>query len=171
VGYLASGLGAGYLIGAAVGRHALARFGVRNVLGAAQLAIGGSFFALFNSPDLPVAVLATALLGIPGSILLVSVETHVQRIAPPGMLGRVGALFYAVDSLAAIVGALCGPALVTGLGLTAGLNAISAFALLAVVATWGSVPREAPRSAALSAPPPPVAAGDRRLPGRRRGRG
>ncbi|WP_277031793.1 hypothetical protein [Actinacidiphila oryziradicis] len=66
MGYLASSLGAGYLLGAAVGRHALARFGVRNVLGAAQLAIGGSFFALFNSPDLPVAVLAAALLGIPG---------------------------------------------------------------------------------------------------------
>jgi hypothetical protein len=51
------------------------------------------------------------------------------------MLGRVGALFYAVDSLAAIVGALSGPALITGLGLAAALNGISAFALLAVVVT------------------------------------
>lgn len=48
------------------------------------------------------------------------------------MLGRIGALFFAVDSLAAVVGALCAPTLVTALGLTPALNTISALALVAV---------------------------------------
>jgi spore maturation protein SpmB len=52
------------------------------------------------------------------------------------MLGRIGALFFAMDSLAAVIGALGAPALVTALGLTAALNTTSAFALFAAPVTW-----------------------------------
>ncbi|GAB3014799.1 MFS transporter [Streptomyces pseudoechinosporeus] len=132
VGYLISGLGAGFVVGSAVSRRVIARFGTRHILGATQLANGAAYFALFNAPNLPTAIAAAALIGLPGSILLISVETHIQRTAPPAMLGRISALFFAVDSLAAVVGALCAPALVTALGLTPALNTISALALVAV---------------------------------------
>jgi MFS family permease len=145
VGYLISGLGAGFIVGSAASRYVLARFTIRHVLSATQLANGVAYFALFNSPNLPIAITAAVLLGLPGSILLISVETHIQRTAPPDMLGRIGALFFAMDSLAAVIGALGAPALVAALGLTTALNTVSAFALLAVPVTWGSLPRSAPQ--------------------------
>jgi predicted MFS family arabinose efflux permease len=145
VGYLISGLGAGFIVGSAASRYVLARFTIRHVLSATQLANGVAYFALFNSPNLPIAITAAVLLGLPGSILLISVETHIQRTAPPDMLGRIGALFFAMDSLAAVIGALGAPALVAALGLTTALNTISAFALLAVPVTWSSLPRSAPQ--------------------------
>jgi MFS family permease len=143
VGYLISGLGVGFIMGSAASRHVLARFTIRHVLSATQLTNGVAYFTLFNSPSLPIAITAAALIGLPGSILLISVETHIQRTAPPDMLGRIGALFFAMDSLAAVIGALGAPALVAALGLTTALNTISAFALLAVPVTWGSLPRSA----------------------------
>ncbi|MEV0221995.1 MFS transporter [Streptomyces sp. NPDC050704] len=132
VGYLVSGLGAGFIAGSAVSRRVIARFSTRHILGTAQLANGAAYFALFNAPNLPTAIAAAALIGLPGSILLITVETHIQRTAPPTMLGRIGAIFFSVDSLAAVVGALCAPALVATLGLTPALNTISALALTAV---------------------------------------
>lgn len=146
VGYLISGLGAGFVMGSAASRHLLGRFTLRQTLGLAQLANGAAYFTLFNSPDLATAVAAAVLIGLPGSVLLVSVQTHLQRTAPPGMLSRVGALFFAMDSLAMVIGALGGPALVALLGLTAALNAISASALLAAPLTWGLLPRPGPSS-------------------------
>jgi MFS family permease len=132
VGYLISGLGAGFVVGSAISRRVIARFSTRHILSTTQLANGAAYFALFNAPNLPTAIAAAALIGLPGSVLLISVETHIQRTAPPAMLGRIGALFFAVDSLAAVVGALCAPALVTTFGLTPALNTISALALVAV---------------------------------------
>ncbi|MEW1860319.1 MFS transporter [Streptomyces sp. NPDC088194] len=163
VGYLVSGLGAGYVIGSAVSRRALLALGIRRVLGATQLANAAAYFALFNAPTLPLAVAAAVLIGLPGSMLLISVETHVQRTAPPGMLARVGALFFAADSLAAVVGALGAPVLVAALGLPAALNAISAFALLAVPVTLTSLPAPTPR-ADPTPPPGPAPPPDRAPP-------
>lgn len=151
-------------MGAAVSRPALRRFGIRGTLGTTQLATAAAYFALVNAPNLATAVVAAALIGVPGSILLVSVETHVQRTAPAEMLGRIGALFFAMDSLAAIAGGLGGPAVVTAIGLTPALNAISAFALLAVPVTVSAIPRAVSRSRAsrparrASAPRPRSAA-------------
>ncbi|MER5183993.1 MFS transporter [Streptomyces sp. NPDC002896] len=147
VGYLISGLGVGFVVGSVASRSLLDRYGIRQVLSATQLASGIAYFALFNAPSLAAAVAAAVLIGLPGSILLISVETHIQRTAPPGMLGRVGALFFAMDSLAAIVGALTAPILVAIVGLTAALNAISAAALLAAPLTWALSPRPPPGAA------------------------
>ncbi len=135
VGYLVTGLGAGYAVGSA-----LARFRIRQLLAGTQLAIAAAYFLLVDAPDLATAVAATALMGVPGSILLVAVGTHVQRTAPPGMQGRVGALRGAASALATVAGALCAPALGAAAGLGAATNALSAFALLAAAATWLLVP-------------------------------
>ncbi|GAA3575541.1 MFS transporter [Kribbella ginsengisoli] len=140
VGYLISGLGAGFLLGAALSPKALTWLSIRDLLIATQVAVGAAFFALFNVPDIPWAIAATALIGFPGSILLITAETTVQRVAPTELLGRIGALFFAMDSLTVVIGALAAPALVRLAGLPLTLNAIAAFAVLAAPVTLFAVP-------------------------------
>jgi Na+/melibiose symporter-like transporter len=140
VGYLISGLGAGFLLGAAISPKALTWLGIRDLLIVTQLATGLGFFALFNAPGVLWAIAAAALIGIPGSVLLITAETTVQRITPTELLGRVGALFFALDSLTVIIGALAAPALTTFAGLPLTLNLLAAFAVLAAPVTLYAVP-------------------------------
>jgi hypothetical protein len=83
---------------------------------------------------------------------MISVETTVQRVSPHELLGRIGALFFAVDSLALIFGALGAPALVALLSLGPALNLLSAFALVAAPVALLAVPRQRPRPRVLSGP-------------------
>ncbi|MEI8410402.1 MULTISPECIES: MFS transporter [unclassified Kribbella] len=140
LGYLISGLGAGYLIGAALSTKAQTWLGIRDLLAITQLATAVAYFALFNAPGIPWAIAAAALIGLPGSILLIIAETAIQRTAPAGMLGRIGALFFAADSLALLVGALAAPALTLLLDLPLTLNALAAFAVIAAAMTLVAVP-------------------------------
>ncbi|TCO47731.1 putative MFS family arabinose efflux permease [Kribbella antiqua] len=141
LGYLISGLGAGYLIGAALSTKALTWLGIRDLIAVTQLAAAAAFFALFNAPNITTAIAAAALIGIPGSILLITAETAIQRTAPTNMLGRIGALFFAADSLALLVGALVAPAMTVLLDLPLTLNLLAAFAVLAAPLTLAAVPR------------------------------
>ncbi|MBB5981535.1 MFS transporter [Kribbella solani] len=141
VGYLISGLGAGYLIGAALSTKASRLLGIRELLAITQLATAAAFFALFNAPNVPIAVAATVLIGLPGSILLITAETTIQRSAPAEVLAGVGALFFAADSLALLVGALAAPATTLALGLPLTLNVIAALAFIAAGLTLIVVPR------------------------------
>ena len=140
VGYLISGLGAGYLLGAALSTKAATWLGVRDLLALTQFTTAAAFFALFNAPNIPTAIIAAALIGLPGSILLITAETAIQRTAPTAMLGRVGALFFAADSLALLVGALAAPAVTLTLDLPLTLNLLAAFAVLAAPLTLIVVP-------------------------------
>ena len=140
VGYLISGLGAGYLIGAALSTRAATWLATRDLLAVAQFATAAAFFALFNAPSIPWAVVAAGLIGLPGSVLLITAETTIQRTAPAAMLGRVGALFFAADSLALLIGALAAPALTLVLDLPLTLNLLAAFAVLAAPLTLAVVP-------------------------------
>jgi hypothetical protein len=56
------------------------------------------------------------------------------------MLGRIGALFFAVDSLTVVIGALAAPALTTLAGLPLTLNLLAGFAVLAAPVTRFAVP-------------------------------
>ena len=140
VGYLISGLGIGYLIGAAISAKALTWLHVRDLLVVTQLATAAAFFALVNAPTVLWAIAAAALIGAPGSVLLITAETTIQRVSPPEMLGRIGALFFAMDSVSVITGALAAAALTTFLDLSLTLNLLAAFAVLAAPVTLFAVP-------------------------------
>jgi len=140
IGYLISGLGAGYLIGAALSSKAQSWLGVRGLLAVTQLVTAAAFFLLVNSPNVAWAIGAAVLIGLPGSILLITAETAIQRTAPPTMLARIGALFFAADSLALIIGALAAPAATLALGLPTTLNALAGFAVIAGLSTLIVVP-------------------------------
>lgn len=140
IGYLISGLGAGYLLGAALSSKAQSWLGIRELLAATQLATATAFFLLVNSPNVATAIGAAVLIGFPGSILLITAETAIQRTAPAEMLARIGALFFAADSLALIIGALAAPAVTLLIGLPATLNAVAGFAVIAGGLTLLAVP-------------------------------
>lgn len=140
VGYLISGLGAGYLIGAALTTKAARVLGTRALLTVTQLATAAAYFALFNAPNVPFAIVAAALIGLPGSILLVTAQTTIQRTAPREVLASVSAIFFAADSLALLIGALAAPAATTALGLPITLNVIAGLAVCAAGLTLFVVP-------------------------------
>ncbi|GAA1113730.1 MFS transporter [Kribbella jejuensis] len=140
VGYLISGLGAGYLVGAALSTYAARRLSTRELLTVTQLASAAAYFALFNAPNAPLAVGAATLIGFPGSILLITAGTTIQRAAPPEVLASVGAIFFAADSLALLAGGLSAPAATVVLGLPVTLNLLSAAAVLAALLTFVVVP-------------------------------
>ncbi|MFI7274388.1 MFS transporter [Streptomyces sp. NPDC049879] len=124
LGHLLSGLGAGFLLGAALSRPLIARLGTARAIAVARLGLCPAYVALAAAHNLPQGVAATFLIGIPGSVLLIAVDTHVQRTAPPAMLARVLALFLAADALAAIGGGLAGPALSASLGPAGAVSAV-----------------------------------------------
>jgi Na+/melibiose symporter-like transporter len=141
VGYLISGLGAGYLVGAALSKKAATWLGIRELLTLTQFVTALVYFGLFNAPTIPVAVAAAVLIGLPGSILLITVETTIQRSAPSATLASVGAIFFAADSLALLIGALAAPALTLVLDLPLTLNLIAVMAVGAAALTLVVVPR------------------------------
>jgi MFS family permease len=131
IGYLIAALGVGYLIGPVVGRPLIARCATRRVLAIAYAAVGVCFLVLFNAPTLTIAMTAAACSGIPGAIVVIVTSQRMQAVTPDGILGRVGAAFYASDAAAAVAGALLGPALNATTSLGAALNILS----VAVLAT------------------------------------
>jgi hypothetical protein len=124
LGYLITGLGAGYLAGSAITRRLLTR-GVW-LIPAAYLAVGGCFLVLVTARSLPVAVAATAAGGLPGAVAMVATGHRLQVATPGELRGRVTAAFRTSDAFAAIAGALAAPALVTLAGLGPALVAFAA---------------------------------------------
>jgi MFS family permease len=141
LGYLIAGLGLGYVVGSAASHLIVARFGTRTVIAFSQLGVGLCFLALFNARTLPVAVVAAALTGVPGSIMLVATQHRLQLSTPDAVLGRVGAVFYASDALAAVAGAVIGPGIAAAAGLSGGLNILSATVLVVAAASAALTPR------------------------------
>lgn len=106
IGAQMSALGAGYLLGGPLGGRLVRDRppGLPLVLGLAG--VGACFAVLANAHSVPVAILSVGLAGLPGSLLLVTVETTIQRATPGALRGRVGAVFFASDAAAALTGAL-----------------------------------------------------------------
>lgn len=112
VGYLISALGVGYLIGSMLAPRVIARCGTPNGARRHPDRDHRDVLRPGRRPSMALAIGAAALLGIPGSILLVSVPTYLLRATPPALQGRIGAISRATASLTTIVGALYGLGLV-----------------------------------------------------------
>jgi MFS family permease len=141
-GYLLSALGIGYLAGAPISKWAADRFTIRRIVAIGQAAAALAFFLLFNAPSLPIALLAGVLIGMPGVVVIVSVQTALQHGVPDRFLGRVSAAFFTAEAAATLLGSIAGPALVATAGsLTFALNTGSALALAAALLTYLLVPK------------------------------
>jgi predicted MFS family arabinose efflux permease len=108
IGYLLSALGIGYLLGAPLAARLVRRRPPAVLLVLGQTGVGLCFVALANAPTTAVAIVAGGLAGLPGSLLLVTIETTIQRTTPDPLRGRTGATFFAGDALAELSGALIG---------------------------------------------------------------
>jgi MFS family permease len=154
-GFLLSGLGIGYLVGAPVTRLLLDRTAPRLLLAFALGATAAAFLALFTSSSLAVAVPAAAAVGAFGSMSLVVSSTTMQRVIDNAVLGRVSAVFLTVESAASLLGAVGGPFLAQATGLSGVAIAASLVTLGAAALTVVLVPP----TPALAPVPPAVRPG------------
>ena len=163
VGVLLSALGVGYLIGAPLAGRLVNRYRAGPLIVFAQAGIGVCFLALANAPTVLVAVAAGGLIGLPGSLLLVTIETTIQRASPNELRGSVGATFFASDALAALAGAVIGAVL--------GTSVLTASAIVVLLISILGAPSTAnrPRSDCPPTPERPSQGSHRRWsrPGRR----
>jgi hypothetical protein len=81
---------------------------------------------MFGTTALPIAVVAVTAAGVPGAVAQIVLTHTVQSATPDAVLGRTAAAFYTGDCVAAVGGALLGPAVAALLGLGAALNALCA---------------------------------------------
>lgn len=150
-GFLLSGLGAGFLLGAPAIRALLDRSQPRILLAASLTGVAIAFFALFTSSSLATAVPAAVAVGTFGSMSLVIPQTTMQRVTPNAALGRVSAAFLTAEAAATLADAAAGPFLAQAVHLT-GLAAVAALLTLAAAALARlTIPRLAATSPAPAA--------------------
>lgn len=147
VGALITGLGVGYLCGAALSRTLIQKLNARTIIAGAYTAVGLCFLVMFTATSLPVAVVAATAAGVPGSAAIVATAHHIQVSTPDGMRGRVSAAFHASDSVAVLIGALLTPALTALAGLGRGLLILSVTVLIAAATAAITVPSGPPQAA------------------------
>jgi MFS family permease len=155
-GWLLSGLGVGYLLGAPVIRMLLDRIQPRSLLTASLAGTAAAYFALFTSSSLRAALPAVAAVGMFGSMSLVIPQTAMQRVIPNAVLGRVSAVFLTGEAAATLLGAATGPFLAQAAGLDAVAIVASLVTLGAAALTTLLVPR---MPALIPAPPGPGQSG------------
>ncbi|HEX3648682.1 MAG TPA: MFS transporter [Pseudonocardiaceae bacterium] len=147
IGWQLSALGAGYLVGAPVGGRLVRDRPPRLPLTVGLLAVGACFAVLANAPTIQVAIVATGLAGLPGAVLLVTVETAIQRGSPLALLGRVGAAFYTGGAAADLAGALVAAGVAGSARLPAVLTAVAGVILLSGVVALVAVHEPTDRQA------------------------
>jgi len=149
LGFVFSGLGVGYLLGAPALRALLDRAEPRTLLTATLAATAAGYFGLFTSTSVATALPAVVAVGMFGSMSLVIPQTAMQRVIPDAALGRISAVFLTGEAAATLIGAVAGPFLAQAEHL-AGLAVIASVVTLAAAAlTRLTVPR---MPAAVAAP-------------------
>jgi MFS family permease len=139
-GFVLSGLGVGFLLGAPVLRALLDRVQPRVLLTATLAATAAGQFGLFTSVSLATALPAAVAIGAFGSMSEVIPLTALQRVIPDAVLGRIGAVFLAGEAAVGLLGAVAGPFLAQAVGLTGLAAAASLVTLTAAALTRLTVP-------------------------------
>ena len=148
LGYLIAGLGAGYLCGAALSRILVHRYPARVILVVAYASVGACFLVMFTATALPIALVAVTAAGVPGAVVQIAVGQFRPTSTPDAVLGRVSAVFYTSDCVAAVAGALVAPAVVALTGLAAALDSLSILVLVTAATAGVLLPRAGIRQSA-----------------------
>jgi MFS family permease len=139
-GFVLSFLGAGFLIGAPVIRVLLDRSQPRLLLAATLTATAASYYVLFSSSSLAIALPAATAVGTAGSMSLVVPQAVVQRVIPNSALGRVSAVFLTSGAAATLTGAVTGPFLAESARLSAAATVASLLTLSAAALAYLTLP-------------------------------
>jgi MFS family permease len=110
LGLLLAATGAGFLVGAPVGRLLLDRVGPRITVTSSLLATGAGFLAWFNTDRPGPALALAALTGASAVVFLVGRRTFLQELTPDSLLGRAGATVLAAEAAATLAGTAMGGA-------------------------------------------------------------
>jgi hypothetical protein len=113
---------------------------------------------MFTATALPVALIAVTACGVPGAVAQVITGHRLQTSTPDAVLGRVSAVFYTNDSIAAVTGALIAPAVVVLAGLGTALIALSAAVLAAAAVAVVALPAAGVEDAEIMTAVPTTAA-------------
>ncbi len=140
VAVVLSALGVGFLGGAVLVRW-LDRIELRVTLAGAQLMTAAGFVVLFSAAELRVAMAAAVVIGTFGSVTLIAPQTALQRVVPNEVLGRIAAVFLAVEALATLVGAVAGPWLAESVSVRFAAMAAAAVTALGALVGVVTVPR------------------------------
>ncbi len=117
-GFVISALGVGFLLGAPLIRYLLDRVQPRHLLAGSLLCTGTGFLWLFSVRSVVAALPAAVLVGVFGSMTLVTQQTTLQRLLPNQLLGRVTAVFLTAEAAATLIGAVAGPSMAQAVGIT-----------------------------------------------------
>jgi predicted MFS family arabinose efflux permease len=133
LGLLLAATGAGFLVGAPVGRALLHRVGLRATMTLSLLATAVSFLVWFDTSRLEVALISAVAAGDAAVVFLVGRRTYLQMLTPDSLLGRASATFLGCEAAAT----LAGTALGGGAAGLAGLDAAVYGAGAAMLASAG----------------------------------
>jgi predicted MFS family arabinose efflux permease len=129
LGLILAATGAGFLLGAPLGRALLHRVGLRTTATLSLLVTGVSFLAWFDTDRLAVALLFAAVAGAAAVTFLVARRTQVQVLTRDSLLGRAGAAFLGCEAAATLAGTAVGGAAVGLAGLQAAVAGAGALML------------------------------------------
>ncbi|GAA1187003.1 MFS transporter [Pseudonocardia alaniniphila] len=142
IGTVLSALGVGFLLGAPLLRLLVDRIPIRLLLSSAQAMTAAGFAVLVNATALPLALMAAAVIGMSGSVVLGAPRTVWQRTVPGSALGRISAVFGIIEAAAILTGAVLGPILAQITGLSIACNTATLLAVAGAVMTAVIVPSE-----------------------------
>jgi MFS family permease len=121
VGWLSAAIGAGGLVGGAVALVLAGRARLPDDFAVGLVLFGTPLLLVAAVPDLSVALIALAIVGVGNSLVDVAGVTLLQRIVPNEVLGRVLGVLEGIALGSIGIGALVAPALVDHLGPRAAL--------------------------------------------------
>jgi predicted MFS family arabinose efflux permease len=150
-GLLLSCLGVGFLLGAPLTRALLDRAQPRNLMTASLAGSAIAYFLLFTSSSLAAALPAAVVVGLCGSMSLITAQTTLQRVTADAVLGRVSAVFLTGEAAATLIGSVAGPFIAQAAHLAAAAAAASLLTLSAAALAFLTVPR---MPATIISPPP-----------------
>jgi predicted MFS family arabinose efflux permease len=136
LGMVLAATGAGFLVGAPVGRALLRGLGVRTAMSLSLAGTGLAFLVWFGTDRLEVAVAAAVAAGASAVVFLVGRRTQLQALTPDWLLGRASAAFLAAEAAASLAGNAAGGAAVGVVGLGPAVAAAGGVILAAGVVVY-----------------------------------
>jgi predicted MFS family arabinose efflux permease len=130
LGLILAATGAGFLVGAPLGRALLPRAGMATTMTVSLLAAGVSFLVWFNTDRLEVALVFATAAGAAAVIFVIGRRTHVQSLTHDSLLGRTSANFLGCEAAGTLAGTALGGVTAELAGLQVAITGASVVMLL-----------------------------------------
>lgn len=116
LGFLWAATGAGFLVGAPLGRVLYDRLSLRPLTATSLLITAAAFGAWFSVGNLGLALVLATLTGMSAMVFLIARLTYLQQCTPDPVSGRTYSIFFAAEGSAGLAGTAIGGVLITFAG-------------------------------------------------------